>query len=466
MMCFPACHHKICPLVTGRRLFQHLAACATTPDYPPHLPPFLPNAALNPDAILLSLRSQSETDVLSALQQLSDLISHNFDLQFPDLLCCAELSICDNPTITQASQQFLITLFSRHPMKLSPFTDPDFCDLFPRLLLTEFGLFTCKLIKCLLRSSAAISEYFFSDYYLGAFVDSICALPIDNPQLNVRLNLLFWLGREYPVPQSACREVLLSLSDSFPVLPAKLFREVLQVTLAVLFSLEDDDPYWLSFFDRNVFSNLISRYSPRDNRNSRLILLIILSLARQGNDMITLLLSAGIDSFFGQHYPAMEFADHRRLTAIVLKKIFICRPERQACFLGSEMAHCMISAISEEPFEVKEAILRLFCSLSQEIDVFVEYFLDWGLIDVYVECLKDASNKFRRYLIASLTNMLLSASRQNVDLFQNLVEVCEEAELTDVAESICNDVANEELFEAIAQLNDARNIATYLTAEY
>jgi hypothetical protein len=79
-------------------------------------------------------------------------------------------------------------------------------------------------------------------------------------------------------------------------------------------------------------------------------------------------------------------------------------------------------------------------------------------VDVSIESLEEDSNIFRRYLIESVTNLLVCAPGQNDDVFDNLVDVWEEVKLTDTVDTICNYAECEELFEAIGQFKDGRNI--------
>jgi hypothetical protein len=369
-----------------------------------------------------------------------------------------QLAIYGNPTVAGAAHEFLLKLFTLHPHKILPFASDDHCDLITSLLAVTFTKPTTKLIKLLVRSSPDMAEVFFSQASLERFLASIYELPLADPQLEIRIHLLARISTDSAGPKIACRDVILYFAESFPSMSDSLFRHFLTLATAGFCDLEGGDNFIPEFFQTTAFVTILSRYSPRDDVSSRFILWIVCFFS-QFPECLPFLLDGGLESLL-MRYSEMVHREHRLFVPVILKNMFIMDPSRQVAFLESDLARQMVETVAEEAFDLKRRILKLLCSVTRCLDLYVPFFLRWDLIQVYVECLEVQADGFRRVLVESLDNMLAWAFRHGgKELVGGMLELYENANLSEILETISGESDDEGLLSAIQSLEDTREVS-------
>jgi hypothetical protein len=152
----------------------------------------------------------------------------------------------------------------------------------------------------------------------------------------------------------------------------------------------------------------------------------------------------------------MKFAAHLKCVVVILRNLFLLRPEEQQGFLESDLAGLLIESLSDRVFEVKSHILRLFCALTRNLDRYIDFFIESDLIEAYVDGLEcGPSAEGRRGLIESLINLLQHAKRAGGgEALQRLLEIYEEADLLGVLDRLRDEAEDDHLRLLIEELHE------------
>jgi hypothetical protein len=293
------------PVLDHHRVFlAHEAAELTSRGPPPSSP--------MPDSVRDLLRSDSDSDVHSGIAQLPQfLLTHD------DVRLCFSLAVCPRAEVASASQHFLSKFFERSPSDASIFAfSPDF-DAFVELLRPESLLATTPLLaQTMFAASAALVAAFLASDVFEWFIDSIGP---DTPSL---LGVLGWLAENCDC-LAACQLVADRLLPALPDLCQPEFHDLLTLLTVIIASNGFDDTW---FNDEKLLSKFLTRYSPLDDHDSRLILSVLFAMSGSRADVAGRLFAVDILDFLAVHFRDMIFPDHQATAAMLLTNLFLLQP--------------------------------------------------------------------------------------------------------------------------------------------
>jgi hypothetical protein len=164
----------------------------------------------------------------------------------------------------------------------------------------------------------------------------------------------------------------------------------------------------------------------------------------------------GILMYVRYHFEQMKFTAHLKCVVMILRHLFLLRPEELHGFLESDLAGLLIENSNDRVFEVKSHILRLFCYLTRDLDRYIDFFIESDLIEAYVDGLEcDPSAERRRGLIESLINLLQHAKRTgDGKTLERLLDIYGDADLLGVLDRLRDEAEDDHIRLFIEELHE------------
>jgi hypothetical protein len=415
---------------------------------PPDLSASLPYEGPDPSNAILALHSHSPSEVLSGFSMLLSAVAHNYSFPLASIPLCLEHAFSPHPAICEASQDFLRCFFSLHPAKLTSFAeDPS---PFLRLLFSEFNSKTVLLFDVILSEKAFSDVLFATDTFFPPFITETCQLDLLTPNLLFRLQFLNSISH-FNAALPGLVHVIERFVPAAADLPTDLFHEVLNLLVTVSLSPADTNPVLLELVESAALDAILSRYSPEDAEDARLILSMLYAFSCRGIELAEALLVRGVDEFIVSHYATIE---RRDLALVLLRNLMTMLPRAQGRLLESGLVPRLVEALPEEACRVKKQILLLLCSFTRSIGTYTKCFLENRVIAAYLDGLELGSRKVWFAVVNSLRNMLAQAiTESDKDTITALLETYGSANIDEVIDDIASESENEELLKGIDALS-------------
>jgi hypothetical protein len=230
---------------------------------------------------------------------------------------------------------------------------------------------------------------------------------------------------------------------------------MIALLLTVCLALPTVDPWFLDFCSSPAFANILSRYSPADDRDSRVILMILSHLAGRSVEVARVLLENGVDRFLARNYGQMESPQQRNFAVVTIFNLLVLVPQAQEAFLRSELMDRLIAGIEDEAYRVKKVILLLLCAISRGIEEYARIFLTHGVMAAYLNGLELGSKRVEMAVVESLLRMLeFAVVNGNDQMKSELLEAYEEANITEIMEERRDNSESEVLVKKIVALEE------------
>lgn len=398
-----------------------------------------------------SIRAQDE-NVLKSVMFLGRKLRGKVPLSVEDLENVLKLCGSEDP-LGRESRILVKNAIEAHPHAAEALASHDFEQIL-RLMQMRFDKELRSLLSVIFRSSPKIGESLPQDFFVSWVRQ--CTETIEEEDLFYRLATLKNWAIECSESQlilDAIAYVCTHFGNKIADLSRNMFGIVLEL-LATYVSLEKEENK-VSELARQLeeeggFQAIFSRFSPGDATLGSVMLLLCVQLSAQGEETWQILLRCNIEHLIEVHYQSMVDEDLKRYSVEILRNFYVRQPERQLNFLSSSLAGLIFQDMeSSGSFQLKKSVIHFLSGFRKGTEKFIEYFIQFNLIDVFFEVFQNTTSEtIRIEILNCLLHCASFAERKNITEAARcfFLHFCDNYEEMSV---IAEETENEDLLKAI-----------------